>query len=198
MKVELVSYSIPDLDKIISITGESPSVKDLIRAGAESPLEHIVFTFRISDISRACSHQLVRHRIASYTQESQRYTVYRDDSKERYVTPDSILFSSLYRRYCDLIDRCYDLYRKMIEKKIPVEDARYILPNAWCTSIYMTMNLREIRHFLRLRMKKRSQWEIRELACRIFDIVYRIVPDMLEDLRYLREKEYNRILVPVE
>ena len=74
MKVELVSYSIPDLDKIISITGESPSVQDLIRAGAESPLEHIVFTFRISDISRACSHQLVRHRIASYTQLSQRYS----------------------------------------------------------------------------------------------------------------------------
>ncbi|MBI4297183.1 MAG: FAD-dependent thymidylate synthase [Chloroflexi bacterium] len=130
----------------------------LIASGHLSPFEHVSFTFAIDGISRAASHQLVRHRLASYTQQSQRYVALKTLD---YVTPDSIASrSELEAKYREMVDACHALYRQMLEADIPAEDARYILPNAAQTRLVMTMNARELMHAASLRLCLRAQWEI--------------------------------------
>ena len=143
-------------------------LKMLLENGHESPLEHANFTFFIQGITRTTSHQLVRHRIASYSQRSQRYTTMRP---EEFSIPESIKQNphaqALFEQH---LQDTFNLYNAYIEDGIPKEDAREILPNATQTSLVMTMNLRELRHFMELRMCMRAQSGIRELADRIYII----------------------------
>jgi len=132
-----------------------------LASGHHSVIEHASYTFSIEGCSRSMSHQLVRHRIASYSQLSQRYVSMKD---AEYVTPASIAADpELERRYRELMGRIWDEYR-FLSQKVPAEDARYVLPNACTTNITVTMNARELWHFFELRTCRRAQTEIREVA----------------------------------
>ncbi|RLE66451.1 MAG: FAD-dependent thymidylate synthase [Thermoprotei archaeon] len=145
--------------------------------GFPSILEHVVFTFLIEDISRVTSHQLVRHRIASYTQESQRYSVVEED----YVTPESIKnLGEGHEIYRKTVEEAFRTYRKLLERGIPYEDARYVLPQAVKTRILFTVNLRELLHIASLRLDKKAQWEIREVARLLIKEATKVIPELKE------------------
>jgi len=154
-------------------------VKVCVEKGHHSVLEHAVFTFSIEGISRVTSHQLVRHRIASYSQQSQRYVKMKGEEPE-YVTPPSVAerFSFNFER---TMEYCYKTYQAMLKDGIPSEDARYILPSAMCTNILVTMNARELLHFFKLRCDKAAQWEIREMACKMRKLVREVAPVIFEE-----------------
>jgi thymidylate synthase (FAD) len=138
-------------------------IKRVTGYGHASVIEHASFTFSIEGISRVMTHQLVRHRIASYTQQSQRYVKY--DTLEKYVTPQSIAENSEAKKiYDETLERISETYQNLLNLEISKEDARFILPNAAKTNIIVTMNARELRHFFNLRCCVRAQWEIREVA----------------------------------
>lgn len=139
-------------------------VKHLYRNGHHSCFEHIYFTFKIEGISRACSHQLVRHRHCSFTQRSQRYCT--EDGFE-YVTPWTIGRS----RFANDIEGINEMYQEYQSEGVPNEDARYILPNACATSLYLSCNLRELIHIANERLCARAQWEIRELVRGMVELV---------------------------
>ncbi len=163
-----------------------------VRSGHLSVLEHAVATFAVEGISRVCSHQLVRHRLASYSMASQRYVNMEDFE---YVMPETIEegevsftkevrgetveasedFAHEYREY---MSYAQSLYSDMVAAGIPEEDARYVLPNACCTNIVVTMNARELGTFFRYRLCDRAQWEIRELAQRMYDLCMEISPEI--------------------
>jgi thymidylate synthase (FAD) len=145
-------------------------------SGFPSVLEHVVFTFYIEGISRVASHQLVRHRIASYTQESQRYSRVGLD----YVVPESVVEKGFEIEFRNAVTRCYDLYLRMVESGVPLEDARYVLPQALTTSILMTVNLRELIHIACLRLSERAQWELREVVRAMVEEASRVVPEVAE------------------
>jgi thymidylate synthase (FAD) len=148
--------------------------------GHVSVIEHASFTFSIEDVSRAMTHQLVRHRIASYTQQSQRYVTY--DTLEKYVTPPSIESNMEAKKIFDeTLMRISGTYNKLLKLGISKEDARFILPSAAKTNIIVTMNARELRHFFNLRCCARAQWEIREVATEIFKQVKRVAPALFEN-----------------
>ena len=132
------------------------------KSGHHSVLEFADFTFHIEGISRACSHQLVRHRHASYAQRSQRYV---DEDNFNYVIPESIRSNDDglvgYQRTMNSIQECYEYLKEL---GISAEDARFILPNACETVIEVKMNGRELIHFMNERLCTRAQWEIRDLA----------------------------------
>ncbi len=134
--------------------------------GHESILEHAVLTFAIEGCSRVCSHQLVRHRIASYTQQSQRYIKLNpEDVEETFLIPESVKQRpELYGKWKEFLRRAIELYEESYGAGVHQEDARFILPQAVRTRIVVTMNLRELKHFLGLRACERAQWEIREVA----------------------------------
>lgn len=136
-------------------------LEKVLSMGHTSVIEHSSYTFSLEGVSRVLTHQLVRHRIASYSQQSQRYV-----SKERadFVTPPSITDDQeTLVRFEALMEEIWGVYRDLC-KKVPVEDARYVLPNACTTNITVTMNARELWHFFSLRCCNRAQWEIREVA----------------------------------
>ena len=147
--------------------------------GHVSVSEHATFTFSLKKISRACSHQLVRHRVASYTQQSQRYVKFKKDEVEC-VIPDSIEQSKFREDFHGMLEKIAEFYEKMCGE-IPVEDARYILPNAASTNLVVTMNARELNHFFGLRLCTRSQWEIRELAQMMLDEIKKVAPILFEN-----------------
>lgn len=148
--------------------------------GHMSVIEHASFTFSIEDVSRALTHQLVRHRIASYTQQSQRYVPY--DTLKSYVVPPSINANPEAKKVFDeTLERISEAYNKFLEMGIPKEDARYILPNAAKTNIVVTMNARELRHFFNLRCCMRSQWELREVAVEMLRQVKQVAPSLFEN-----------------
>ena len=123
-------------------------------------LPHLVYTFAIEKISRACSHQLVRHRFASYSQQSQRYiTVKR--LKEKFVIPPTIKCEEKFK---ELVGEASKTYHSFVDQGVPKEDARYVLPNATETSLLMTMDGKSLFHFFGLRCCNRAQWEIKKLA----------------------------------
>lgn len=166
MKVTLVQATPNPIDTIAQIASicydSDPKnavglVKHLYNNGHHSVFEHIYFTFKIEGISRACSHQLVRHRHCSFTQRSQRYC---SEDGFDFVVPISIEgyeFSS----DMSMIENFYAYYQ---ENGVPNEDARYILPNACATSLYLSCNLRELIHMANERLCTRAQWEIRDLV----------------------------------
>ena len=201
MKVELVAFTpspeaVCDLGARVCVSKDIPEPDEDLKAlghalasGHESVLEHASFTFAIEGISRACSHQLVRHRMASYSQQSQRYV--NMDGFE-YVIPESIRdedvevdlgFRSVPASeiYESIIIDTNHAYNRLIEAGIPEEDARYVLPNACCTNIIVTMNARELRHFFSLRCCERAQWETKELAEKMLDLVKEVAPTLFED-----------------
>lgn len=150
----------------------------LIGNGHESPLEHASATLLIEDVSRACSHQIVRHRLASYTQRSSRYT-----QATGYVALPASLERSDHRTLVkETLAGIAKLYENLVEHGVPKEDARFILPQAESTSLYMTANLREWRHFLKLRLDRHAQWEIRAVAREVLRLLSGIAPDCFRDL----------------
>ena len=170
MKISLVQAT-PDpvefIAKIASVCYDSDPqdpmklVKHLYRNGHHSVFEHVYFTFKIEGISRACSHQFVRHRQASYTQRSQRYCS--EDDFET-IVPDSIIEKGLGKLYADAIENASLFYDLLKLHDVPNEDARFVLPNACTTEMYFSCNLRELIHICNERLCERAQWEIREMV----------------------------------
>ena len=154
-------------------------IKKIRTSGHESVLEHANFTFIVDKLSRSASHQLVRHRIASYSQRSQRYV---KEINPQIVIPESISKNKEFLdKFNNLVGEIYSLYGFFLENGIPAEDARYILPNAAQTQLSFTMNARELLHFFKLRGCERAQWEIRNLAKEIFKLVYPIAPSIFQN-----------------
>ena len=186
VRVELIAYT-PDGGKVADISaslcvGKEPdgkSLKHALGSGHESVLEHVSFTFKISGISRACSHQLVRHRLASYSQQSQRYV---PEHSFEYLTPKTVIKNSYaneqYTWAMKVIQKVYD---DLIGHGVPKEDARYVLPNACTTSLVVTMNARELRHFFGLRCCNRAQWEIRDMANLMLAECKKVAPELFID-----------------
>lgn len=213
MKVKLIAHT-PDPEKVIAtaaklcysssdieslMEGLTPEKTEkfldmLFNLGHESPIEHVSFTFAIEGISRVCSHQLVRHRIASYSQKSQRYV---NETQFEYVIPDAIasdeIVNDIYVDTMQMLQQRYDAIRaklinnyvkdcmdeKAAEKKAN-EDARMVLPNACQTSIIVTMNVRSLFNFFKLRCCIRAQWEIRKLAMEMYKLCLEVAPTLFE------------------
>jgi thymidylate synthase (FAD) len=150
-------------------------LRKILELGHLSVLEHANFTFGIEGISRACSHQLVRHRIASYSQQSQRYVSH--EAPFEAVVPVSIAARpALATRFEAHLTAAHELYRELLEAGIPAEDARFVLPNAAATKLVMTMNARELHHFFTLRCCRRAQWEIRAMAREMLHLTRHAAP----------------------
>jgi len=155
-------------------------IKRVTGYGHVSVIEHASFTFSIEGVSRAMTHQLVRHRVASYTQQSQRYVTY--NTLEKYVTPTSISDKAEAKKmFEETLERISKTYNKLLNLGIPKEDARFILPNASKTNIIVTMNARELRHFFNLRCCVRAQWEIREAAIEMLKQVKKVARVLFEN-----------------
>lgn len=147
----------------------------IMSSGHFSTLEHASYTFAVEGVSRALTHQLVRHRLASYNQQSQRYVKFKEEPP--IVRPASVDTNpEAARAFDEAIDACWQAYDKLVQAGVPAEDARYILPNACETKIVVTMNIRELMHFFSNRCCNRAQWEIRELAWKMLELVRPTAP----------------------
>ncbi len=166
--------NIEDLGEKIDDEKAKALVGKIIGLGHHSVLEHVSFTFGIEGISRACTHQLVRHRIASYSQQSQRYVRY--DSIDVVLPPSIESDPEARERFDELVKKIGETYRWLMERGIPAEDARYVLPNATETKIIVTMNARELNHFFALRCCRRAQWEIRNVAKEMLRLARCVAP----------------------
>jgi len=174
--------SVAELKDRIAAKDQAQFVEKLGLVGHLSPMEHVSFTFGIEGISRACTHQLVRHRVASYSQQSQRYV---KAEQFDYIIPPSIkkdpalvsefekCMADAQRNYSQVLQR---LEQMGYEGESGQQDARYLLPNAAETKIIVTMNARELLHFFRLRCCNRAQWEIHDMADRMLALVKKIAP----------------------
>ena len=152
----------------------------IMKSGHFSTLEHVSYTFAIDGVSRALTHQLVRHRLASFNQQSQRYVKFKDGLAT--VKPDTVAENEEASALFDeAIEAAVMAYTKLLEAGIPAEDARYLLPNAAETKIVVTMNVRELLHFFELRCCNRAQWEIRELAQKMLELVRPTAPYVFLD-----------------
>lgn len=153
-------------------------VKGLIKSGHTSTLENAVATFDISGISRVCQNQIVRHRIGcSYCVQSMRYV---DVADNEVIMPVKAL--SADDSCIDFVRKAKDFYKKLVQNDVPKEDARMFLPLGMTCNITMTMNFRAIRHFLKLRLNPRAQWEVRLVAQEIKEICSQRWPWLVEDL----------------
>lgn len=149
---------------------------DIRASGHMSPFEHAVFTFGVSGLSRVASHQLVRHRVASFSQQSQRYVSMKENAV---VVPQSIASDpERLRLYEEAASKATEYYNELVEMGVDKEDARFILPHGGNTNIIFTMNARELMHFFRLRLCRRAQWEIRELALKVLEQVLPVAPEI--------------------
>jgi thymidylate synthase (FAD) len=168
--------SIGDLQEKLSGSDIVAFLEKIMSLGHQSVLEHVSFTFGIEGISRACSHQLVRHRLASYSQQSQRYVTFKGDDFPQ-VIPDSIAGSPEREGiFARAMESCAEAYRQLVADGVPAEDARFVLPNAAETKIIVTMNGRELLHFFELRCCERAQWEIRAMAVEMLKVVKPLAP----------------------
>jgi len=192
MKVELL-FVTPDAEKLIETAGrtsylsfgkqgkdtEKTFIKMLIKRGHLSVLEHAYATFRISGVSRAFTHQIVRHRLCSFIQQSQRYV---DESNFNFIEPQSIKNNSeAHSIFTESVDNARKTYMKLQKLGIKNEDARFVLPNATESQIVITANLREWRHIVELRGEPDAQWEIRNAAIEILKILKKHVPTVFGD-----------------
>lgn len=147
----------------------------IMSSGHFSTLEHASYTFAVEGVSRALTHQLVRHRLASYNQQSQRYVKFKEEPP--IVRPASVGTNpDAAQAFDEAIEACWQAYDKLVQAGVPAEDARYILPNACETKIVVTMNIRELMHFFSNRCCNRAQWEIRELAWKMLELVRPTAP----------------------
>ncbi len=155
-------------------------LKTIITSGHTSTLEHASYTFAIDGVSRALTHQLVRHRLASYNQQSQRYVSYAEEP--HFICPPAVAANpEAHKRFKAANAAAFSAYRELIESGVAPEDARYLLPNAMETKIVVTMNVRELLHFLELRCCKRAQWEIRDLALAMLELAEPTAPYIFMD-----------------
>lgn len=183
MIVSLIRYT-PDAADLV---GEAAAIctasddydrsrRGAMASGHTSVSEHATYTFRIEGVSRALLAQLTRHRIASFSVESQRYVEMKD---MEYVMPESIAANESARAAFErLMQRDEEMYHLLVEHGVPAEDARYVLPNAVCTKLVMTMNARELLHFFSLRCCNRAQWEIREMADQMLKLCQEATPQL--------------------
>jgi thymidylate synthase (FAD) len=151
-------------------------IRRVIESGHGSTIEHIVFTFAISGVTRTLSHQLVRHRAGvAFDQQSQRYLNYKRPS---YMVPGSLTDApaEMRDRYTAEMDESLAFYGEMLEAGIPGEDARFVMPNATRTNLIMTANLRSLIHMSGLRLCTMAQWEIRRLFQLIRHEVFSVSP----------------------
>lgn len=181
-------YSASDITSLqdrIKKKDQQAFVEKLMKMGHMSPIEHASFTFGIEGISRACSHQLVRHRIASYSQQSQRYV--NEVSGFDYIIPPLIMNDPELKEYfISFIAEAQKAYNHLVSKlnekgvvgELANQDARFVLPNAAETKIIVTMNARELLHFFRQRCCNRAQWEIRQMAERMLTLVKKAAPSI--------------------
>lgn len=223
MKVKLLAHT-PEPEKVISmaaklcysqvgvdeieenLTEESINkfLNMLVSIGHESPIEHVTFTFGIEGISRSCSHQIVRHRIASFSQQSQRYV--KLDQFEYIIPPEIEKNEEAKKIFIESMNKCQEDYDKLVEilfakhyqelldkgvsektakskaEKMSIEDARYVFPNACETKMVFTINARSLYNFFHHRCCERAQWEIRELATEMLRLVREVAPILFNNV----------------
>jgi thymidylate synthase (FAD) len=184
-------YSPADIESLKEKTAartQKKFVEKLMQMGHMSPVEHASFTFAVEGISRACSHQLVRHRLASYSQQSQRYVS--EEEGFDYIIPPSIKqdreLAGYFEEFMKQAQQAYNhvagkLAAKGLKGEAANQDARFILPNACETKIIITMNARELLHFFAQRCCNRAQWEIRAMAIEMLRLVAGIAPTIFEN-----------------
>lgn len=154
-------------------------LETILGSGHYSALEHASLTFAIDGISRACSHQLVRHRLASYNQQSQRYVRY--DAVD-FIRPPEIEANPQARaKFDEIVCATSEAYRQLLRMGVEAEDARYVFSQAVETKIVVTMNARELLHFFTLRCCNRAQWEIRHLAWEMLGLARETCPTIFAD-----------------
>ncbi|NUO09924.1 MAG: FAD-dependent thymidylate synthase [Candidatus Brocadia sp.] len=180
--------SVDDLKKQIESKNQAGFIEKLADMQHLSPMEHATFTFGVEGISRACSHQIVRHRLASYSQQSQRYVG--QHSKKtggfHFIVPPGIEKIGKKEWFVEKMNTLQKWYDELIEAlgnsgESAFEDARFLLPNATETKIIITMNARELLHFFRVRCCNRAQWEIRDMATEMLRLVKQVSPHIFKD-----------------
>ena len=155
-------------------------LRTIMTSGHYSALEHATYTFAVDGVSRAMTHQLVRHRLASYNQQSQRYVSYAEEPC--FIVPPAVEADpAALKRFEAATAAAFEAYRALIEAGVAAEDARYLLPNAMETKIVVTMNIRELLHFFELRCCKRAQWEIREVSSAMLGLAEPTAPYLFMD-----------------
>jgi thymidylate synthase (FAD) len=199
MKVELLAYT-PDPEELCALSAATSFrekgasqrkekmtpekakeiLKKVVSYGHVSVIEHANFTFSIEEVSRALTHQLVRHRIASYTQQSQRYVEISTDNENWYVIPPTVDTEEKRKKFRERMKTIAQWYQDSVESGMTAEDARFYLPNACKTNIVVTMNARELLHFFNLRCCNRAQWEIRDIALEMLKLVKKVAPIIFE------------------
>ncbi|NLW83110.1 MAG: FAD-dependent thymidylate synthase [Phycisphaerae bacterium] len=192
VKVSLLAIT-PDAQKLIEEAGRTcylsfekigaDSAEDfitrLIKMGHDSPLEHSCATFRIENCSRAMTHQLVRHRLMSVSQQSQRYV---DEKNFSFVIPSGLPAEDAVEFAADM-ETIRQMYVKWRSKGLKREDARFVLPNACTSEIVVTANFREWRHIIQLRISPKAQWEIRAVCRQILSILKHHAPACFADIQ---------------
>lgn len=176
---------IEDLQVKIETKDQKRFVEKLVKIGHMSPIEHVSFTFGIEGISRACSHQLVRHRVASYSQQSQRYVKAGGEEGFGYIIPPSVVEAGKKEWFVEKMEHVQMWYDELVEAlgdkgEKSNEDARFLLPNAAETKIMVTMNARELLHFFRQRCCNRAQWEIRKMAEEMLKLAKETAPTIFK------------------
>lgn len=196
IKVKLLSYTTNPVDAIEEAAStcydSSPTggkiMNHCYKSGHHSVLEFADFTFKISGVSRALTHQLVRHRLASYAQRSQRYC---KETGFEFVTPPSIENNpEAAALYNETMEYLTSTYAALLAMDIPGEDARMVLPNACCSEICVKMNLRTLINFCNERLCSCAQWEIRRMAKKMVNEVLEVAPDLKQFLVPKCEKNF--------
>ncbi len=182
-------------------------IRKVIRKGHHSVLEHAVATFRIKGGSRVFTHELVRHRLMSPSQESQRYVCYadkpgREKTKDYHcIIPDTVKAAQIKsngsfidgeKAFLEVQDKCYQLYEQLLSAGVPPEDARYILPGGTESEIVITANFRELRHIFTVRCHPRAHWEIRRICLKMLETMKEKAPIVFSDfvIDYENESAY--------
>lgn len=165
-------------DERISREEMSRFIEERLKTGHASPLEQVWFEFGISGVSRAFSHQFVRHRVGiSFEQQSQRYVTYKG-GEFPYTVPETVKKAGLDERMRGLFEQVGDLYEEMVAAGVPAEDARFLLPNATNTNFKITVNFQSLLHICDLRLCTRAQWEFRKVAALLRSEVMKVVPEL--------------------
>ena len=192
MRIKLLSIT-PDSERLIETAGRTAYlsnkqskgrskrefIRKIIKAGHLSVLEHPYATFVIEGGSRAFTHQLVRHRLCSYTQQSQRFV---NEAQCNYIEPETIQnIEMAHRIFVDFMNKAKEVYSELQKLGIKNEDARFVLPNAVGSKIVVTANFRQWRYIIELRGSPNAQWEIRKVAVEVLKILKKHAPVVFED-----------------
>lgn len=173
------------LDKKTDTADNAAYIRRVLASGHTSIAEHASFTFGLEGVSRTLLAQITRHRVASFSVQSQRYVSVAGAEVFDYVLPPRIRAlgpeaEEKFARQMKTMQRWYDEWSEALGQD-SAEDARFVLPGAAATRIVMTMNARELLHFFSLRMCNRAQWEVREAAWRMYELVYPLAPSVFEN-----------------